>query len=290
MKNFEFKTRFTLNDSFGHMNQPKPKKRKGIPIWMILIAIVVGGLPVYSYLVLTGKMFEFDFVKKFFGGSEPQTVYRSPNQSKPYKPWVTNKPRIDHRKGQKKLVPPKQDDELIYSWIDADGVKRFSNVQPTGHNKKALKVTKAYNSTPSKKLNRRSSISSVGNARETRVYIRNNRILVPVKLGNNGREVSTLLVLDTGASITSIHDDFADKFGYFHYTPSRSTIADGSIVDTKRTNFDYIIVGPHRINNFNTTVIVYKGRSEKSKGLLGMNFLKNVKYQLDYNRQVIKWL
>lgn len=289
MKTSEFRTRFARNDSFGHMNKPNPKKRKGIPIWMIFVAIVVGGLPVYSYLVLTGKMFEFYFVKKIFGGSEPQTVYKSPINSKPEKPWVTNKPIIGHRKGQRKFAPPKQGDELIYSWIDGDGVKQFSNVQPTG-NKKALKVTKAYNSTPSKKISRRSSISSVGKARETRVYIRNNQILVPVKLGNNGREVSTLLLLDTGATTTSIHDDLANRFGYFEYQPSKSIIADGSTVKTKRTNFDYIIVGPHRINNFNATVIAYKGRSEKSKGLLGMNFLKNIKYMVDYNRQVIKWL
>lgn len=289
MKKSEFKERFFLSDSLGHMNQPVPKKRKNISLWIILIAVVLGALPVYTYLVLTGKMFELDFVKKFFHGSEPTAAYQPETNSHPSKPWINNQLSINYRTVQRRIVPSNKEGEFIYSWVDENGIKQFSNVQPTGH-KKDLTVTKAYNSTPSEKLNRRASLSSVRNVKESRVYVQGNQVLVPVKFGNNGKEVSTLLLLDTGAGITSIHDDLAYKFRGLDYQSSRSRIADGSVVKTKRTNFDYIIVGPYRINNFTTTVIDYKGRSENSKGLLGMNFFKKVKYQVDYKRQVIKWL
>lgn len=216
-------------------------------------------------------------------------AYQPATNSRPNTPWVSNQPPINYKKVQRRIVPSNKDGEFIYSWVDENGIKQFSNVKPTGH-KKDLKVTKAYNSAPSEKLNRRASLSSVNNVKESRVYVQDNQVLVPVKLGNNGKEVSTLLLLDTGATITSIHDDLAYKFRGLDYRSSKTTIADGSIVKTKRTNFDYIIVGPYRINNFNTTVIDYKGYSGNSKGLLGMNFFKKVKYQVDYKRQVIKWL
>jgi predicted aspartyl protease len=187
------------------------------------------------------------------------------------------------------LVPSKKQDKFIYSWVDKDGVKKFSNIRPS-ETKRDLVVTKAITSKQSKKLNRKSYISSTSRAKETSVLIKNNQILVPVKLGNNGKEISTLLLLDTGATTTTIHDDFADKLGYFDYKYSKSQIADGRIVDTKLSNFDYIIIGPYRMNNFRVIVMNYQGNSSHSKGLLGMNFLKNVKYQIDYQRKIIKWL
>ena len=44
---------------------------------------------------------------------------------------------------------------------------------------------------------------------ETAITIDGNRIFVPVTLGNNGIEVETLLLLDTGASHTVVHRDVA---------------------------------------------------------------------------------
>ncbi|MCP4717836.1 MAG: hypothetical protein GY860_00130 [Desulfobacteraceae bacterium] len=76
--------------------------------------------------------------------------------------------------------------------------------------------------------------------------------------------------------------------GYYQYSNSR--IADGSTIDIKLTNFDYIIIGPYRMNNFRIAIMNYDGGSGLAKGLLGMNFLKNVNYQIYYQRKIIKWL
>jgi len=275
MNDSELKSRFIRSDSF---EQNSVKKSKGISFWMVFLAIFIGGVPVYTYLLLTGKMFEFDFVKNLHR-PEPVSTYSAPSKKQTKTPPETSK---------KRLVSPKKSDEAIYSWVDENGVKKFSNIHPL-EAKRDLVVTKAVTSTQSKKLDQESYISSASRVKETSVFIENNQILIPVRLGNNGKEISTLLLLDTGATTTSIHNHFADKFGYFDYKHSKSQIADGSMVDTKTSNFDYIIIGPYQMNNFKIVVMNYQGGPSISNGLLGMNFLKNVKYQIDYQRKIIKW-
>ncbi|MBW1752533.1 MAG: hypothetical protein JRJ46_05410, partial [Deltaproteobacteria bacterium] len=46
---------------------------------------------------------------------------------------------------------------------------------------------------------------------QTKVVIDGNRVLVPVKLGYRGKEVEATLLLDTGATITTMHQHIADQ-------------------------------------------------------------------------------
>ena len=61
MKNSEFKKRFYRSGSFENNSV---KKRSGLSLWMILFGIIVGGLPFYLYLVVSGEMFKFDIIKQ----------------------------------------------------------------------------------------------------------------------------------------------------------------------------------------------------------------------------------
>jgi hypothetical protein len=45
---------------------------------------------------------------------------------------------------------------------------------------------------------------------ETKVFIKGNQVLVPVTLGYDSKEAEALLVLDTGASITVLHQEIAE--------------------------------------------------------------------------------
>jgi predicted aspartyl protease len=125
--------------------------------------------------------------------------------------------------------------------------------------------------------------------RETRVAIKGNRVLVPATLGHSGREAQVTLVLDTGASITTLNRDAVKKFQFGKTRKGKLIVADGNTIDADLVQFNYIKVGPHRVANLHAGIIDHKGLSADYQGLLGMNFLKNVDYKIDFQRQVIIW-
>ena len=123
--------------------------------------------------------------------------------------------------------------------------------------------------------------SHSANARTTRVIIRGNKILVPVKLGYKGYEVQTMLLLDTGATTTMVHKEVADRLNLRGLKKSSSVVADGRSVPIQIASLDYIVVGPHKFKNFQTTIMEYYGKNDEFYGLLGMNFLRNIQYKIN---------
>ena len=125
MKNSEFKKRFYISDSLKKNNN-SVKKRNGLSLWMIFLAIIVGGLPVYFYLVVSGEMFKFEIIKKLFNSPEPTVTYRPLVKSNPDGPLTVN-PSQPKQKYVKKQFSQEKQENNIYSWVDKDGVKQFSN-------------------------------------------------------------------------------------------------------------------------------------------------------------------
>ncbi len=121
------------------------------------------------------------------------------------------------------------------------------------------------------------------------MFINGNRVLVPVQLGYHGNEISTLLVLDTGATTTVLHREAANDLHMRPIQHGNSRMADGRLIRTDIADLDYIVVGPHRMTNFTTVIVDHEGAPESSKGLLGMNFLHNLTYHVDLRRGVISW-
>jgi len=123
----------------------------------------------------------------------------------------------------------------------------------------------------------------------TKVMIHGNQVLVPVTIGYHGKEVDTLLVLDTGASIMTLHKDVAKRLSIYDTEKSRAQVAGGKEIDTEMVKLSYVKLGPYKKKELDAAIISYKGLPSDYNGLLGMNFLRGLEYSIDFERQIIKW-
>lgn len=124
----------------------------------------------------------------------------------------------------------------------------------------------------------------------TRIIIKGNKVFVPVTLAYNGHEIQTSLLFDTGASSIVLHQNVADQLGIEEYQESQGRGVSGLQIMTKAAVLNYVVVGPHKKENLRADIIEYQGTADSDyNGLLGMNFIKGLKYTIDFKNQAIVW-
>jgi clan AA aspartic protease (TIGR02281 family) len=135
------------------------------------------------------------------------------------------------------------------------------------------------------------SIAVSSSDKITSVVIRGNSVLVPVKIMYGGNIAHIHLLLDTGASGTTIHSEIADRLALNLNDGKRAVgrVVGGGFISASVVKIDSLTVGPYTVQDWNVCFIPHNGFATSFDGLLGMDVLRELNYRIDFKKKAIIW-
>lgn len=123
----------------------------------------------------------------------------------------------------------------------------------------------------------------------TSIRVANNQVLVPVTLGYGGVETETVLLLDTGANVTTIHREVADALGLRWPKRASMQVVGGRRIRAGLATLGHITLGTIRLEGIDIGIVAHQGAKLPYSGFLGMNVLRRVGFQIDMKNELITW-
>lgn len=179
--------------------------------------------------------------------------------------------------------------ETIYSWTDENGVRHMTNIPPVQSKQKVdileIKPSQIVGDPEIHYAQPEEQPPLKG----TDVSIIDDHVIVPVSLAYGQKNVTARLLLDTGSTNITLHKHIAKKLSIKKPRKGSIRVADGKLIDAEAVILDSVTVGPHTEKNLLAGIIEHTGPDVAFDGLLGMNFLKNYHYTIDFENQVLLW-
>ncbi|MBN2645885.1 MAG: clan AA aspartic protease [Desulfuromonadaceae bacterium] len=123
----------------------------------------------------------------------------------------------------------------------------------------------------------------------TRVQIVGNKVIVPVTLQHKRKKIDLRLLLDTGASRTLLYRNSVDRLQLHSGRTIKGTLANGQQIKAKTTQLDLFTLGPNQFRTLDLLLIDTEKKQLGFDGLLGMDILRQLNYEIDFSTQRLIW-